>query len=125
MGISFSNIKFEDPRKDSWFSMINDPFRHPDKAGHFVIHLVITIVALLLIHPWWMAVVIDLVINALNEVVDGTRPRRRLFFNGFRICFNNQTQYEDNTIEGWSHKDFIAGLVGSALALTIFFLFIH
>lgn len=100
---------------DSWTSMIQDPFPHPDKLGHFIAHFILTSIFFLFIGDW-RGILFDVWINTQVEVMDGSRPRKHLYWGGFVIYFQSQTQYEERTIEGFSLKDWISGLLGAVLA---------
>jgi hypothetical protein len=110
--------------KDSWTSIIlvGTWMAHPDKLGHFLAHLFVTLAWLWLGLSWYHALLADAVLNTMVEVVDGTRPRRTL--GGRGIKFLDQEAYEDYAIEGFSIKDWIAGLVGSGLAVGVWSIFL-
>lgn len=112
-------IKLTRWHEDRWTSMIGSPFRHPDKLGHFAAHFVITYLMILLGWPILYAFLSDLIINLTVEIVDGTRPRRKLSFRRHMdfVVFVSQADYEAETIEGFSIKDFLAGLIGSVAAI--------
>ena len=109
--------------EDRWNSIILQGTwkAHPDKLGHFVAHVFITWFWLFVTHSW-VALLIDFWINMQIEVMDGTRPRRSLYHpdSEGHIVFANQEDYEEQTIEGFSLKDLIAGFVGSIISYLIF-----
>ncbi len=103
--------------EDKWTSIIAPKFfgitfYHPDKLGHLIAHGLITWLWLWFTGGSDIALLVDLWINTQVEVMDGTRPRRELT----AWAFESQDQYEQLTIEGFSVKDWIAGILGSLLS---------
>lgn len=118
-------------KQDSWTSMISNPFRHPDKAGHCMAHVFITFVWVFLIkfilnvevtfNVVLLAMVIDLWINTQIEIMDGTRPRADISWM-LPMTFTNNEDYFNATVEGFSYKDWFAGIFGSLIVLFVWWL---
>lgn len=114
-------IKFTKWNEDRWTSRIDTPFPHPDKLGHFAVHFVFTYLMILLGWPVLYAFLTSLIVNLKIEIVDGTRPRRKLSFREPPqfVIFTNQEDYENETIEGFSIRDFISGVAGSIIGCVL------